>query len=261
MHVANPGREPITLELINEELNQLVENINKFLKTEEALRLSAVRKEKQFKEMMASISHDLRTPLTAIKGYQQLLNETGLNNEQKEKLEVIRKYTKELEGLIEHFFEYTYLENAEEKMKLVRIELVGLVQEYLAGVVSVFEENNRRIDFCSENAAYAYVDIEWFSRIIHNLINNSFTHSTGDLTVRFWTKDRANLEFLNKVVNAQDIDSSKLFDRFYKVDKARKTNGGLGLSIVRLLTEKMGGTVEARIDGDTLSITLSFPIA
>lgn len=84
--VEEKTRQPITLELINRELNYLAGNINKCIKAEENLSLKSFSEERQFKELISNISHDLRTPLTAIKGYQQLLYGTNLSDEQREKL-------------------------------------------------------------------------------------------------------------------------------------------------------------------------------
>ena len=101
-------KQPVSLELINRELNQLTANINKCLKAEETLRLNGVREEKKFKQLIADISHDLRTPLTAIKGYQQLMEKGELPPEQRIKLQVAMKHADELGILVDHFFEYSY---------------------------------------------------------------------------------------------------------------------------------------------------------
>ncbi len=83
---------------------------------EELLRLDSIREEKRFKELIANISHDLRTPLTAIKGYQQLIEKDELNDNQREKMQIAQKHAHELEKLIEHFFEYSYLVTTELKL-------------------------------------------------------------------------------------------------------------------------------------------------
>lgn len=97
--------------MINKGLNDLTANINKCLKSEDTLRLKGFRADKKFKELIANILHDLRTPLTAIKGYQQLMEKGELTEEQRKKLEIVQKHTEELGQLIEHFFEYSYLLN------------------------------------------------------------------------------------------------------------------------------------------------------
>ena len=128
-------RQPISLALINKELNALAVNINKCLKAEENLRLEAIREEKHFKEMISNISHDLRTPLTAIKGYQQLMEKGMLLSDQRQKLQIAQKHADELGVLIEHFFEYSYLVNAEPVLQIERINLTNLVTECLANLL------------------------------------------------------------------------------------------------------------------------------
>ncbi len=133
-------RQPISLELINKELNALVININKCLKVEELLRLDSIREEKRFKELITNISHDLRTPLTAIKGYQQLIEKDELNDNQREKMQIAQKHAHELEKLIEHFFEYSYLVTTELKLNREHINLTNLVTECLTEFVMAFEK-------------------------------------------------------------------------------------------------------------------------
>ena len=131
-------RQPISLELINGELNQLTDNINKCFKAEEIIRLEGIREEKQFKELIANISHDLRTPLTAIKGYQQLLENSGLTEEQQKKLQIAQKHADELGTLIEHFFEYSYLLNAEPKLNIEKLNITNIVTECIVASITTF---------------------------------------------------------------------------------------------------------------------------
>ncbi|WP_342440376.1 histidine kinase dimerization/phospho-acceptor domain-containing protein [Paenibacillus sp. FSL L8-0436] len=136
------SRQPLSLELINPELNRLTANINKSLKVEENLRLDSILEEKRFKELIANLSHDLRTPLTAIKGYQQLLETGGLSEDQQRKLQTAQKHADKLGALIEQFFEYAYLENAEPVPDKERIHLTNLVTECLAESITEFEQRH-----------------------------------------------------------------------------------------------------------------------
>ncbi|MCX7748819.1 MAG: HAMP domain-containing histidine kinase [Clostridia bacterium] len=253
-------RQPISLELFNHELNQLAANINKCLKAEENLRLESVREEKRFKELVANISHDLRTPLTAIKGYQQLLGNGELTADQRKKLQIAQKYSEELGRLIEHFFEYSYLENAELKLNLEWDNLSNLVTECLAASVSSFEERGLRVKFVETPPVFVLADREITVRIIQNLIRNCVVHSAGDVVVQLTASEKAILSFKNPVENATEIDVKRMFDRFYTGDRARSKTSGLGLSIVKLLAEKMGGTVCASLQEDDLEIQVEFPL-
>jgi len=259
--LAGDIRQPISLELINRELNQLTENINMCLKAEESLRLESVREEKQFKELIANISHDLRTPLTAIKGYQQLLENSELTEDQQKKLRIARKHADELGHLIEHFFEYSYLLNAELKLNIEKINLTYVVTECLAASIDTFEK--RRIMVHLEETAPIFVlaDQEMLVRIIQNLIQNCVAHSASDVVVQILALENAIVSFTNLVENATEIDVDCLFDRFYTRDQARRKTTGLGLSIVKLLAEQMGGAVKASLLGNELEIVVEIPLS
>ncbi|MHB8129775.1 MAG: sensor histidine kinase [Mobilitalea sp.] len=254
------ARQPISLELINKELNKLAININKCLKAEELLRLDSIREEKRFREMIANISHDLRTPLTAIKGYQQLMEKGELSEEQQQKLKIAKKYTDELGTLIEHFFEYSSLTNIDLKLNRERINLTSLVIECLAGSVNNFEENKLTVHFEDTEPVFVLADREMTTRIIQNLIRNCIDHSNGDITVKLLSNKCAIISFVNPVKNSSEIDTKRLFDRFYTADKARGKTTGLGLSIVKLLSEQMGGNANALLQNGEIDIRVELPL-
>lgn len=253
-------RQPVSLILFSKELNALAANINKCLKEEENLRIDAIREEKHFKEMISNISHDLRTPLTAIKGYQQLIEKGTLSNEQRQKLKVAQKHANELGDLIEHFFEYAYLLNAEPELKMERINITNLVAECIAAAITVLEKNNLMVHFYEAPPVFVFVDKEAVIRIIQNLIRNCVKHSHGDIEVQIFTEKNAVISFKNFVENECEIDVKRLFDRFYTGDKARSKTTGLGLSIVRLLTEQMGGSTSASLKDNILDIRVQLPL-
>lgn len=253
-------RQPISLALFNKELNALASNINKCLKEEENLRIEALREEKHFKEMISNISHDLRTPLTAIKGYQQLMEKGTLTNEQRYKLQVAEKHADELGVLIEHFFEYAYLVNAEAELNTERINLTNLVTECLAGAIPVFEENNLEVHIAQTPPVFAKASREAVIRIVQNLIRNCIQHSDGNIEVQVLAEKNAIISFKNSVKNDCEIDIKHIFDRFYTADNTRSKTTGLGLSIVRLLAEQMGGSTSALLQDGVLDIRVELPI-
>lgn len=254
-------RQNISVQLVSKNLNQLVICINKCLKAEENLRLKSMQEEKQFKEMIANISHDLRTPLTAIQGYQQLLEKGELSEEQRKRLAVARKHSEELKGLIDHFFEYAYLLNTQPEIKLKRINLTGLVTDCLIASITSFEEANKPLEFEETAPVYVEADEEMVTRIVQNLIRNSVEHSEGTIKVEVLSNKEGILRFINPVREPEKIDIQRLFERFYSGDEARSRMGGLGLSIVKLLAEQMKGNVTAEIKGDLLEIKVTLPLA
>ncbi len=253
-------RQPVRVELINRELSQLTSNINKCLKAEETLRLESVREEKRFKELIANISHDLRTPLTAIRGYQQLMEKGHLTEEQRNRLGVAQKHAEQLGHLVDHFFEYSYLLNSELKPQLERINLTNLVTECLAGYVSSFEEHGLTLSFDETPPIFVMADKEMIFRIIQNLLRNCLTHSAGNVEVKLTAYQAAVISIKNPVENTSQIDITRLFDRFYTGDSSRSRTTGLGLAIVKILAEEMGGNVSAELCKNQLTIQVEIQL-
>ncbi|MBD2870338.1 HAMP domain-containing histidine kinase [Paenibacillus sp. IB182493] len=254
-------RQPIRLELQSGELNALAVNMNKCLKAEETLRLKGIREEKSFKELIANISHDLRTPLTAIKGYQQLAMNGELTADQRKKLLVAQKHADELERLIEQFFEYSYLLNANAELRTERINLTNLVAECLAASVPALEERRLAVQLEDAPPVWIHADKEMATRIVQNLLRNCLQHAAGDIDIRLHAAGKAVLSIRNLVDPSTALDADRLFDRFYTGDKARSgSSTGLGLSIVRLLTDKMGGAARAALDDGMLEIRVELPL-
>jgi signal transduction histidine kinase len=255
-------RQPIRLELLSREMNKLAIHINKCLKAEETLRLKGIQEEKNFKELIANISHDLRTPLTAIKGYQQLLQNSELTADQQQKLQTAHKHADELGRLIDRFFEYSYLLSAETEPNLERVNLTNFVAECLAASVTTLEEQHLAVNLKEAPPVFVLADQEMLTRMINNLIRNCVQHARGDIEIEVSlpVTGKAILSFKNSVRNGASMDANRLFDRFYTGDKARTAGTGLGLSIVRLLAEQMGGSTSASLQGGFLDIRVELPV-
>ncbi|MFF2018467.1 sensor histidine kinase [Paenibacillus sp. NPDC058177] len=258
--LAEHTRQPVSLDLLSKELNRLAIHINQCLKAEENLRLQAMREEKNFKELIANISHDLRTPLTAVKGYQQLLANGDLPSDQHEKLRIARKHTEALGVLIELFFEYAYLLNAEPECRAEKVNVGNLIAEGVAAAVPLLEERGLSVQFEETPPRFALADREMLARIVNNLIRNGCEHGTGQIQISLkHQEDKIILSFGNPVKNGVVLDVKRLFDRFYTGDHARNRGTGLGLAIVKLLVERMKGSVSASLQKGYLEIVVELP--
>ena len=253
-------RQPLTIDLFNKTINKLAININLCLKLEEKQRLEGIREQKQFKELISNISHDLRTPLTAIKGYQQLLEKETLSDAQLEKLHTAQKYTDELGNLIEHFFEYSYLITARIEPSLEKINLTNLTIDCVLSYIGIFEEKNISVNIEETPPIYVLGDKNMLTRVIENLLNNCAKHSLGDIDVKIESKSKARITFINPVNPNININVDKLFHRFYTGDSTRNKSTGLGLSIVEFLVEQMNGNVGAYLDTKSNKIAIFFEI-
>lgn len=254
------NKQLLTLPLQNKELIELTANVNRCLKAEGRLLIQARQNEREFKQLIASISHDLRTPLTAIRGYLQLVERGTLTEQERKNLQVALKYTHELGQFIDHFFEYSYLLDAKPEMRLETFQLNKLVVQCIADSVALFEEKGIQVQVEEGPPVMVYADREMTIRILQNLIRNCIAHSEGDLTVMIDADEAAKLHFCNPVSSMVPIDPEKLFERFFTGDATRNRTTGLGLSIVKLLSENMGGSAKAVMKANMLEIIISLPL-
>lgn len=251
--------QPISLELLNTELSLLAANINQCLEIGQQAVSNSIQKENTLRETIASISHDLRTPLTAIKGYLQLLEQDNLTDGQMEKLVIIKKHVDEMALLTEHFWEYSYFSLCQQDIPLKRINLANLTAENLANYVSQLENKGLSVTYKHDKPLFVRADENYTTRILQNLIQNCITHSVGDIEIEL--KNIGNVVILsvkNPVQKDIDLNVQHIFDRFYTADKSRGKASGLGLTVVNLLITKMGGRAIASLENAMLEIQIEF---
>ncbi len=255
-------RQPLNIELFNKTITNLSKNINRCLKLEEKRRLESINDQKQFKELISNISHDLRTPLTSIKGYQQLLEKTPLDKHQVQLLKTAQKSTDELGLLIENFFEYSYLVTAKTEPNLKKININNLIVECVLSYIAILEEKNLNVNIKETPPVFVLGDKNMLIRIIENLLNNCAKHSLGDIDIKIEFLQNAKITFTNPINQDTNINVDKLFHRFYTSDSTRNKSTGLGLSIVEFLVKQMNGNVGAYLNktDHTLSIFFEIPL-
>ena len=255
-------RQPLNIELFNKTITNLSKNINRCLKLEEKRRLESINDQKQFKELISNISHDLRTPLTSIKGYQQLLEKTPLDKHQVQLLKTAQKSTDELGLLIENFFEYSYLVTAKTEPNFKKININNLIVECVLSYIAIFEEKNLNVNIKETPPVFVLGDKNMLIRIIENLLNNCAKHSLGDIDIKIEFLQNAKITFTNPINQDTNINVDKLFHRFYTSDSTRNKSTGLGLSIVEFLVKQMDGNVGAYLNktDHTLSIFFEIPL-
>lgn len=253
------SRQPITMQLLDKDLTSLCADFNRILEAEEKLRIEAVRHQEKTKNMIADISHDLRTPLTAVKGYIQLIERECGHGREKKMIATALNHINELEQLINNFFELSYLEIESPQIKYSRINITNMVGNTIADYIYQFEERNICVEFETEKPLYICADEEKTKRIIQNLIKNCIAHSEGDVCIEITDEnDYIELSFKNPVDCRNEINAENIFERFYNADKSRNKSTGLGLSIVKILAQQMEGKAAACINDDILEIKIGF---
>jgi signal transduction histidine kinase len=247
----------IDLTYYDKDLEKLSIEINKQIDLTKQANAEKRRTENELKQAVANISHDIRTPMTSIMGYVQLLELNKLTNEERtEYLEVIKKRSLRLKVLLEDFFELSIIESADYPLKHEKIKMNNIVIEVLVGFYEKFNQRQiKPVIRIPEEEVTIKADPSAVKRVIENLVNNAVIHSNGNITIRL-EKYQTSVALIisNPAINLQEKDLLLLFDRFYKADQTRTGNGtGLGLPIAKSLMVKMNGNLMAElIDGQLL---------
>lgn len=252
--------QPLTVELLDADLNELTASINDLLALSKNSIADENKNERIIKDSIAGISHDIRTPLTVIKGNIQRFKKSDMDENQLASISAIEKHTQSLESLADQFFEYSIQLLDEARMVPEKVCLSRVASECLATFVTSFEQKGINVSFHEEELHYVEAQHDSVERIINNLLRNCVVHSAGDVSIEVLAPRADAVEFLvrNPVSNAIQLDINRVFDRFYSSDLSRGKFSGLGLHIVLLLAEKNGGTAKAKIDGSCFEVRVEF---
>lgn len=210
----------------------------------------------ELKEAVTNISHDLRTPLTAINGYLDLL-------EREEKSETVQRYlsqiqnrTEVLKDLTEELFRYSVVISSVTDMQVEQVNLNGVLEESIASFyVALTERGITPTINIPEKRIIRNLNITAMLRVFSNLLNNAIKYSDGDLAISLL--ESGEVIFTNTATGLNEIQVGKLFDRFFSVEAARNSTG-LGLAISKALVEQMNGTISAQYKDNRLSIHITF---
>ncbi len=210
----------------------------------------------ELRDAVTNASHDLRTPLTAILGYIDLLEREPLTPNAQRYIAILRERAGRMKALTEELFRYTTTGAEGEELQLEPINLNAAVEEALAAAYS--ELNARGIApevHLPEAPVTRRLNPAALSRILGNILTNAAKYSDGDLQIAL--DESGELSFSNAAAMLDELQTGRLFDRFYTVESARESTG-LGLSIARILTERMGGTIGAEYADGRLTVRVRF---
>nr|WP_275975216.1 HAMP domain-containing sensor histidine kinase [Tetragenococcus halophilus] len=209
--------------------------------------------------MIASISHDFRTPLTSMIGYIQMMDTSEMSARDLKYLTIIEERTQLISSLIDEFYLLSLLDADDYKVQEEAVNPITLIQEqvaqYYEELTAAFDDIN--IDLTEERIVLQTSRID-FERIIQNLIKNAFTHGTQYFHIRLEKQEeRLRFVFENKILEDQKMDVTRLFDRNYQSEPARqRDSSGLGLAIAKQLSEKLNFSLNAQLQGDLLQFYL-----
>lgn len=211
----------------------------------------------ELKNAVTNISHDLRTPLTALSGYLELLEQEEKSESVNRYIEIIKDRVDILTQLSEELFKYSVIISTKDNITKEQIIINTVLEESIAAFYTVLTERNIVPEIqISEIKVVRMLDRSALSRVFSNLISNVIKYSDGDLKIVL--SENGEIAFSNMASGLDEIQVGRLFDRFYTVEAARKSTG-LGLTISKTLVEQMKGTISATYENNRLSIHIFFP--
>lgn len=211
--------------------------------------------DRELKDAITNISHDLRTPLTAICGYMDLLEKEEKNENITRYLALIKNRTEAMKQLTEELFRYSVILSSED-MTLETVHVNGVLEESIAAFYDALTQRGIQPQIhMSGKRIEKQLNQKALSRVFSNILNNVLKYSDGDLEIIL--HDDGEIVFSNTAAGLDEIKVGKLFDRFFTVENAHSSNG-LGLSIAKTLTEQMNGLIMAQYFNEKLSIIIKF---
>ena len=247
----------ISISSSDRQMRLLASDLNRQLRLLRRQRRRYLDGDRELKDAVTNISHDLRTPLTAICGYLDLLR----NEEKSEKVThyvmAIQNRAEVLKQLTEELFCYSIIMSVQESMQLEPLCVNDILEQSIVSFYATLTKRSitPQIDI-TEKKIMRTLNRTAFLRVLNNILNNAVKYSDGDLNVLL--SETGEIIFSNTAKNLNDVQVGKLFNRFFSVETARNSTG-LGLAIAKTLVEQMQGTITAQYHDSVLSICLDFP--
>ena len=242
-------------------IGMLSDRLNDLLELRRKEKRYYQEKETLIADTYTNLSHDIRTPLTSLDGYFQLMEACENVEEQRRYLNIIHERIHSLNEMLEELFMFTKLKNESYRLELTSCCINRILKETVFSYYDEWVRREIQPDIqITEEQLYIDGNKQGLSRIIQNVIKNGLDH--GEKKIRIVLKreqNRAVLRISNQVIASEHIDIEHVFDRFYKADAARsKTSTGLGLSIAREFVRRMNGEIGAKIEENEFIVEMSF---
>ena len=249
----------LTVEAPGRGFAELAAAVNGQLDAAQKERVEALRRQREFQRDLASLSHDVRTPLMGAKGYVRLAQDARERPDGEETvarhLAAAEARLDDMGALLDQLFAYAQASDPDLALDLRPVRVLPLLADVLVGHYPAFDERGwePQVDF-EDEALATDADPEALARIFENLVGNALRHGASTLAVR--QRGRV-VTFANEVADPSALDVTRLFERFYRADASRSASGaGLGLAVSASLAEAMGMRLSARLEGRMLCIDL-----
>lgn len=246
----------ITLNTKDKDLREFVNLLNENLKELRNLELEYKNGNGELKTSITNISHDLRTPLTSIRGYLDLMDNKNLTKKQKEYLQIINNKVKDLTDLTEQLFDFSKVLDVQKEISKDEVVINNVLEDTLVSFYGLFKvyKITPKVEIC-EDKVIRLLNETMLKRIFENIISNAIKYSESDFIVKMFQD--GTIEFSNKTTTFDNVNIEKIFARYYTVKSSRKSTG-IGLSIAKQLTSLSGGEIKAIYQNNILKISLKF---
>ena len=244
----------LTISSSDKEMKKLANDLNKELQDLRKEKLQYQNGNQELKRIITNISHDMRTPLTAISGYIDLMKEN--KEKQKEYMKIIEKKTEELTLLTDQLFDFSKTMDIGVEMQREKCCINEILEETLANIYHFFKEKQiePKLEICTQKI-YKDLDKHSIIRVFENILSNVCKYSDGDFKVTL--NEKGIITFSNKATSLDATTVQKIFDRYFTVENAKKSTG-LGLSISKQLVKLNGGKISAKYVNEYLIIQIEF---
>lgn len=238
----------------DKDIRRLAESLSTQLSAMRTEELSYIQGNRELKSAVTNISHDLRTPLTAICGYLDMIQKTDDPEKQARYLSIMKERADMMKHLTEELFRYSVIVSDELELKTETVFVNQLLAESISSFYPTLSEKGiaPKISITEERVERK-LDSDALSRVFANLLNNAAKYSDGDLEIAL--TESGEITFSNTAKELSAVEVEQLFDRFYTVEAARHSTG-LGLSIARSLIQRMGGSIAAEYGDERLTIRI-----
>ena len=236
-------------------IKSLVDSLNKELKKLLSIKREYSKGVFDVKKSAENIAHDIRTPLTVIKGYVDLLEEEDLSEEGKKCLEIIKGRTRYMKEMTDELF-LSLSMKSRGVLSLFDIDAKSVLEEALVSFYNEFKKKGMTLSIITPNdKVILKADSKALYRVYSNIISNALKYGEGEFNVQM--DEKGNITFSNYAPNMDSVEANKLLDRYYTISDA-KASSGIGLSISNEILQEMGGELKVRLDNKRLYISIIY---